>query len=278
MSIFYCEALRTIRTLKHLISIRTLLLFSMLFVLSHASGQTTKWDVILMKNAEVVRGTISDSIPGESITILAGDSLGRIIAQEDIQLVTSEVKRSVYTQKESQLKNKNESDKAVHYQGVLAGGLGFALDENSTFKANFINGLSLSKTFSIGLGLGFRLPLSSEAIVMPLFFDMRIRFMKTKIAPVLALALGGCFQVDRDFEGTGGIVAVELGISVKKSGKSFLMFTVGYESFDIISDVETRLQSTNTFYGSNPSYGFFPQSITQYTNIRTITLNVAVGF
>ncbi|NEN24297.1 hypothetical protein G3O08_12360 [Cryomorpha ignava] len=92
--------------------------------------------------------------------------------------------------------------------------------------------------------------------------------MNTKISPVFVLGLGGSFQPNLEWANTGPILMLKGGISIKNSGKSSVMITIGYENFDILNTVENR--RGNFFTGFGPSE-------TRET-IRTLTLNFAVAF
>lgn len=237
------------------------------FSVTGAKAQTKYWDVIMLKDAEVIRGTITDSIPATSVTILAGDSLSRTVARDSIQLITKEVRRKAYTQ-QSQWEDKDYSE-LVYYRGILGAGFGFGLGTPGSFKINFVNSFEFYEVVSFGFGVGVRLPFENEGIVLPLFLDIRARLMRSRVAPFIALGIGMCFQPDQDFDNTGGIIAPEIGISIKKSGKSNVMLTVGFESFDIYNS-ENR-QSFNTIHR-------YTISDRTNQNIKTLTLNLAIGF
>ncbi|NEN24296.1 hypothetical protein G3O08_12355 [Cryomorpha ignava] len=85
----------------------------------------------MLKSAEVIRGTITDSIPSESVTILAGDTASRIIANEEIALITSEVRRYAYTKKVVTGKKSYSTERSAYYQGIFSAGFGIPLSESS---------------------------------------------------------------------------------------------------------------------------------------------------
>lgn len=207
--------MKTNRIFKQVLSLRTLAICCLALTLNYASAQSNVWDVIMLKSAEVVRGTITDSIPGTSVTILAGDSLSRTISRKDIQLISTEVKRKIYTQKSKSSKENDGPPKNIYYQGILSAGYGMRKEGDNAIKVNFINGIGSHENFSIGLGVGLRIALDESLAVIPLFVDVRIRPMTTKISPLLGLGGGWGFQLDRNFEGTGQIGYLEAGISIK---------------------------------------------------------------
>ncbi len=248
--------------------LKILALFALILSAKQVRAQSNYWDVIMLKSAEVVRGTITDSIPAESVTILAGDSLSRTIPHEEIALITKEVKRYAFTKKEVIAKKSYSTERSAYYQGILSAGFGFPLSESSVFNVNFINGFGFSDVLSLGVGIGLRLPLAREEVIMPLFFDMRIRPMNTRVSPVFVLGLGGSFQPNLEWENTGPILMLKGGVSIKNSGKSSVMVTIGYENFDILNAPENRISNIYRGFGSSENR----------VTIRTLTLNFAVAF
>ena len=248
--------------------LKILALFVLIFSAKQVCAQSNYWDVIMLKSAEVIRGTITDSIPAESVTILAGDSLSRTIPNEEITLITKEVRRYAFRKKEVTGKKSYSTERSAYYQGILSLGFGIPLSESSVLNVNFINGFGFSDVLSMGVGIGLRLPLEREAVIIPLFFDLRLRPMNTRISPVFVLGLGGSFQPNLEWENTGPILMLKGGISIKNSGKSSVMITIGYENFDILNTEENRRGNIFTGFGSSESR----------ETIRTLTLNFAVAF
>lgn len=257
------------------IAVRTALFFSMFLCFNTAFAQTNYWDVILLNSAEVVRGTITDSIPGESVTILAGDSLSRTIPKADIHLMSREVRRIVYTRKKNQTQ-KGRTDSSAYYQGVISGGFGIGMDNPSGVRLNFINGFGSNELWSLGAGVGLRMPLEREVAVIPLFLDLRIRFSRNHISPIMVLGVGPCFQPSQEWDNTGPVAIAEAGISIKKSGKSSVLLTVGIESYDVLNPVESRVSLSSNYGSPIPVINVSPSF--KHENIQTLTLNLAVAF
>ena len=230
----------------------------------------------MLKSAEVVRGTITDSIPGTSVTILAGDSLSRTISRKDIQLITTEVRRKIHTQQSNRLKENSEPPKSIYYQGILSVGYGMRKEGDNTIKANFINGIGGNENVSLGLGIGLRVALDEGLAVMPLFIDVRMRPMPTKVSPLLGFGGGYSFQIDRNFESTGQMGYLEAGISIKNRGKSFVMITIGYEKFTIKKTIKEGSRIIVGYPGALPYYsnGISIKEL----NIQPVSLNLGIVF
>ncbi len=244
------------------------LICTMLFTAQNTYGQKKFWDVIMLNSAEVVRGTITDSISENSLTILAGDTLSRIIPRSSIALITKEVMRLKRVEQSNNQSEKNIPGQGIYYQGILTAGfgLGIGVEKVNGIKANFINGIGFSNIISFGAGIGIRLPLQRDVAVVPLFFDMRIRPLNTRISPFFAMGIGSCFQPDLNWDQTGTILNIEGGISIKNTGKSAVMLTIGYESYEII----------NT--SGNGGFNGFSFTSKRRETIGMATLNFGVAF
>lgn len=259
--------LKTTRPLKPSLSFAALLLFITLVSTHSATAQPTYWDVIMLKSAEVIRGTITENIPDTSVTILAGDTLSRIILWEEIELITTEIKRSAYKKPVKKPKDYTSRPNSAHYQGYLAAGAGIAPDDGNFIKISFINGIGFAQAVSFGFGIGFRAEHGNESGgAIPLFGDLRARILKTKIAPVIAVGAGTSLMPHKDSWATGEMMYAEAGISIKKEGNTSFMVTIGWEMVDVFEKVTTR----GYFGGSSESLN--------RKEISGITINVAVGF
>ncbi len=251
-------------------TIKVLVLLGSIIAFGHAKAQSKYWDVILLKSAEVVRGNITDSIPGESVTILAGDSLSRVIPSQEIVLIKKEIRRSFYTKKSELSKENTQSVHGIYYQGILSGGFGRATEGPSGIKVNFINGIGIENHASIGLGIGARFP-NDESVIVPVFLDMRARILNTKVSPAVGFGIGGCFQPDQDWENSGQIFFIEAGIHVNGVKHTGVMITVGYETYEIFQ----KLTSVSSFSSNG---GLYISPSRRRQTVQSITLNFSLMF
>ena len=264
--------MKTAKRILWVFATRIVLACCLLVAINHASAQSEYWDVIMLESAEVIRGTITDSISEASVTILAGDSLSRIIPRADIRLITSEVRRSIYTQKSKDSSGDTGPDKSAYYQGIIGAGYGMRKQGDNAVKINFINGIGSDENFSFGLGVGLRISLDESEVVIPLFVDLRIRPLPTRVSPVIGLGGGYGFQLGENFGSTGLLGHAELGISIKNQRKSFVMITIGYETFSIIRTKEepVKLDPRTWQYSGGIT--------TRKVAVRPVTLNLAFVF
>lgn len=88
--------------------------------------------------------------------------------------------------------------------------------------------------------------------------------------------MGACIQPSQEWNNTGRIAMAEAGISIKKSGKSSVMLTVGFESYDVLNPVESRVTLSSNYGSPIPFFSKSPSF--ERENIQTLTLNLAVAF
>jgi hypothetical protein len=201
----------------------------------HLRGQDK--DIVVLKSSELITGTITDSIPGVSISILVlPDSILRVIPRDEIAKI-------VFKQGVSRKKTKKQRAREIaqeegsipnYYQAYLRGGFTGNGEDNRTgfLKADFINSIGFNGVFTAGLGVGARLPTDGEGLVVPLFADLRTTVISGRISPVFGVSVGAAFQPNRDFESTGLFLNPALGICLGSTYGTHLMITLGFEQFD----------------------------------------------
>lgn len=214
-----------------------------------------------------MRGTITDSIPATSVTILAGDTLSRTIARADIHLITTEARRGTHFQKDDGSNLARPEPRPVHYQGFISAGFGIKLENDHFFKINFINGIGFSDVFSMGIGIGERIPLDGQGMVTPVFFDTRLRPLATKVSPLTVFGIGLTYQPSKEWAHAGRILYFEAGVSIKTRRSSSFLITIGYETFDrFVEEVG----------GGN--FSNWSGTSMERATVSALTLNLTVGF
>jgi len=213
------------------------------------SAQNT--DIILLKTSEVVRGTITDSIPGVSVSIIAlPDSNLRVIPREEIVKVILKKEQSQKKTKKQRAKELAEEENGIpnYYQAYFrAGFIGKGNDGNTSFlKADIINSIGINGVFTAGIGVGVRYPTDGEGAVIPLFADLRATFIQGNISPVLSFSAGAAFQTYEDTDDVAGIfMNPEVGIRLGSAYTTHLMITFGIEQFDYYG-----IGDRTTFFGN----------------------------
>lgn len=243
--------------------------------LQMASAQQEYEDVILLQSAEVLRGQISENVPGGDVSIVLRDGTLRVVPRVEIVKILREPKRiskkvpdtpvATDTPKSTELSSRNGN---TSYQGFL--GLGFGLipaeeEYKNVIKLNFINGISLGEGFSIGVGTGARIIPSQDLAAIPLFGDIRLSLPRMKVAPMVAFGAGTLFHPRLDWNLEGRLVYFEMGLRFNGSGKSGVILSVSYENFTV-AEPFTRRSFLFSFETFRPK------------EISAISLNLAFAF
>jgi hypothetical protein len=185
----------------------------------------------------VVRGSITDSIPGLNVSIIAlPDSTLRIISLEEIA-------RIILKKDDDQKKSRKEKARAIsesknevftYYQGYLRGGFVAKDKDGDTgfIKADIINGIGVNGVFSAGIGIGARVPIDGDGIVIPAFVDLRANFLQGNISPVLSFSAGTAFQSYSESDGPGLYVNSALGLRLGSPFSPHFILTIGFEQFE----------------------------------------------
>ncbi len=220
---------------------RKIVFTSFLIIFGSSIGNTLKaqkyQDVILMKTAKVLRGTITDSVPGETVTIALYDSIFVTVQRPDIHLITKELYRptrqEVEKKKTERTRQKNDENL---YRAVLEAGYGFpiGLEDYRQFKLSVFNGVGLEDTFFMGVSVGLRLIPEVDATIIPITFDLKIIPLKSKYSPVLAFGGGLSLQPNQMWETASPVLRGELGVRIGGGTSSAIILGLGYEEYDVI--------------------------------------------
>jgi hypothetical protein len=233
-------------------------------------------DVVYLKNGSIVRGTIIEQIPNQTIKIQTKDQNVFVFKSDEIEKIVKEKSASAdtdfqplknrfggYTELNLALGLTSYSEQMVDNFGQnmgtrnVSGGLSFG------FK--FVGGYRFSENVFAGLGLGLdhfpsQYELSDETSVrfLPLTLDLRTSITKTKRSPVLNLAIGYAFGLD---EVTGGLVIhPQMGYQTYLSSKVAYNFSFGYKwQGREVSNSSSYYVSNNNVFKSpskNITFGF----------------------
>jgi hypothetical protein len=156
--------------------------------------------------------------------------------------------------------------------GIIELGYGSGRDDdpNNSFRLNGIIAANMQGVASLGVGLGIRYVTEDDELVLPLFFDFRLSPLKGRTSPFIAFSMGSSIQTAEgaDFF-SGTMIHAQGGIELAKSGKSGIMFSIGYEEFDI-----HRIETAQV----NIPFGVFNSERLRAHTIQTLTFNVAFKF
>jgi len=96
-------------------------------------------------------------------------------------------------------------------------------------KLDIINGFQINPYFSLGIGVGARYYSAQQALLVPIFLDIRTNFTNKPLSPYLAVGVGYSIVASNDFKDVGLMLNPSAGISIRISDKSAMNVGLGYE-------------------------------------------------
>jgi hypothetical protein len=206
-------------------------------------------DVVHLKNGSVIRGTIVEEVPNQSITIATPDGSVMVCQMAEIEKITKVQKvgsHDIYSVggrvggiDNSFLNNAGTGlkcgSKVLFENGYLGRTGNYGMDR---VKLNFIAGYQVNPYFSFGFGAGVRYytddywedrSVFRETALAPLFSGFRVNFMNRKVSPYLAFDLGYSYDIG-DEHWAGALASQTLGVSVKLSDRLALNIGLEYEA------------------------------------------------
>lgn len=181
---------------------------------------------LYLKNGNIVRGKIVEQEVGKFVKIQLNENNVLLFSNDEIIEIAKE---GVVDQDESEsTAQTNEKNFPKGYQGIIEIGYiatAHGLD-NGLLKAQMINGIRF-KRLSLGVGAGIRFDANSSfRPYIPVFFDIRTRFVPRRVSPFIALGCGYTFYPNYD----GGLyLSPSLGISFKLGRKFGMHLALSYE-------------------------------------------------
>lgn len=167
-----------------------------------------------MKNGSVIRGTIVEQVPNESLKITTKDGSVFICQMGDVERIT----------KEAPVKKNLKEEVKVSYRGFVD--LGYtigvgAVSNSDRVELTTTHGVQIFPELFVGAGAGINFYHSSDgAIALPFFVDVRTDILRSNITPFVDLKVGYSFG-----EVNGLYVMPSVGCKV-----NHLDFSLGYVS------------------------------------------------
>lgn len=203
------------------------LAFLLLLGIGQVSAQTTYQEVVYLKNGSIIRGTIIEQVPNQSIKIETGDGSVFVFTMDEIEKMTKEAVAPPSSSNVSEVSTLSlaHPDNERKFEHYLEGG--FAYDGYLTFSSfgHYLLNYRLLDRVSAGVGLGINYD-SSEGVAIPIFANVKAYALNGTFSPGLSL-IGG-YQI-----GLGGYSAalLEAAVGIRVLGSSYgWTFDLGYRS------------------------------------------------
>jgi len=228
-----------IRSLFRKIFLAVILLALVMYSMP-AVAQTNYEDVVYLKNGSVIHGMIIEQVPNESIKVQTKDRNIFVFKMDEVLKITKEEIQPANPSGKAQKVEppKKLTRKTSGYINILEWGFARSFTESESdydyngqgypFESHFdrinngpslgiqdINGYLLNPYFSVGVGIGMQA--YQELFLVPLFLDLRINFMDTKLTPFAAIDLGHSFTrqqffgIETSYQDEGGFMGSFMG-------------------------------------------------------------------
>lgn len=163
-----------------------LLLIMLMSVGTHCLAQNLI-EVVYLKNGSIIKGTIIEQVPNESLKIKTRDGSLIICQMDEVSKITKE-ESNVRTYRQNQLYR----NPLKGYKGFIDFGyLGDVSDNNaSKIQLSTSHGYQFNNHFFLGAGLALDYYTDGELASIPVFVDFRANFINKKVTPFAEVKTG----------------------------------------------------------------------------------------
>ncbi len=193
-------------------------------------------DVVYLKNGSIIRGIIIEQVPGKSLKIETHDGSVFVYNMDEIEKMTRErPKRDLET-------TDDEGDEKQEHKSGYAGYATFGLNQvlsgygASLISLHDVNGLHLSSSSTLGLGLGIEF--ATAVTLIPIWLDFHTSFGSSDVRPSLWGRLG-FIESSGYSAATGVLIGAGSGMNVRVSKGLDLILDAGF--VDYSGDVALEL-------------------------------------
>lgn len=189
-----------------------------------------KIDVVYLTSDEVLKGKITDSIPGVSITFQTLDKEYHFVPREDILRIAKEMYIKPGAQITEERTEYFNADKPSAYWLWIQGGGGLSLSvgQAGVAKLDLINGIRFENDLSVGVGIGARLSSNGNPLV-PVYLQLQAPLDKGRFVPMFGLSIGTVANPDANWKIGGPMFGGDFGTQILLDSGNYLTFTLGYE-------------------------------------------------
>lgn len=209
------------------ITVIVMLLLS-ISIFSYAQNQLQ--DVVYLKNGSIIRGTVVNMVPNETLRIQTLDGSTFVYQMNEVEKITKE-------QPVNQTRNSfrpfggNVASFKPGYEG--SADLGYTVGTGTwslnRFEFNTSHGYRFNPYFYLGAGLGFHYYHEADGTLMPLFVDARADLMSGNIVPFVDLRAGYSISLSSDEISDGGAyLSPSVGVRFFAQKKVNMNVSIGY--------------------------------------------------
>jgi len=169
--------------------------------------------VVRLHNGSVIRGTVTEMEPEESLKIETRDGNSFVFRMDEVALI--EMERPEGYTRDRRVKTtypaRSKFNKPRGYLGLVEVGSGsWANHDESSTSITMVNGYRFFPQLAIGGGVGIEAWEDGDW-AMPLFLHLRSDFIRNRVSPFVALNLG--MNVSADYNRSGPMFELQGGVS-----------------------------------------------------------------
>ena len=172
-----------------------------------SQSESTK-EIVYLKNGSIIKGTIVEWIPNESITIHANDNIF-VFKISDID----RVKRELNSSNLEKPQPKAKVEPSIYESNIS---LGYGLESGkyglNVFCFNWVYGKNLNANHYVGIGTGIRHFEEINMTMVPLLLDRRYRINQNEISPFVRLSGGYSLNVSNGIDNSGFLIDPRIGM------------------------------------------------------------------
>lgn len=222
-------------------------------IFSYSQNKMT--DVVYLKNGSIIKGIIVEQVPNQSMKVKTSDGSIFNFQMNEIEKITKE-ETTNSRPKSLFSSNKDIEEYAGKFRGIVD--LGYIAGGIKGPEFCFSLGAQINNYLFVGAGAGVEYATDLEAVVIPVFADIRSNLMTGPIVPFVALRTGYSFMPDY----TGGFYCHPFaGVKFMTGGRKAISLAIGW---------------TTNKYKQNIGYGY--QDVTIEYKINALTLKLGYEF
>lgn len=165
-----------------------------MFLYLTTNAQKYKQDVVYLKNGNIIRGTILEMIPKETVKIETYDGSIFVYKLDEVEKTTKEEGTIKRAAKDSLSTKQQFNPRGYFIIARVGPSVRSGNSSNPDMAIGFINGLQFNERLSLGLGIEATNYSynnhKSSATITPIFFDMRVYFPVKRACPMISLQAG----------------------------------------------------------------------------------------
>ena len=172
-------------------------------------------EIVYLKNGSMIRGTIIEQVPGESLKIQTSDGSVFAYKMSEVEKITKEIV------------DNRSAEHAVSrgYRGFVDVGytIGTGVFGLDRFEFSTTHGYQFIPCFYAGVGVGVHYYPDADAAEIPIYADLRADLLKRSICPFIDMKIG--YTV---YEDTGFYLNPMAGVRFAVGSRAAVNFGIGY--------------------------------------------------